>query len=295
MIYTLTFNPAIDYAMYVDSFSEGITNRSSREVLYFGGKGINVSIMLSHLGKENTALGFIAGFTGDALEKAVQESGVNTDFIRLQKGVTRINFKLKGETETEINAAGPDITENDTEKLFEKLDKLKSGDTLILSGSVPPSMPKDIYAKICTRLGGKGIRFVADASRELLLQMLKFRPFVIKPNLQELQETLGRKLETDSEIIDAAKELKAIGAENVLVSLGKKGAILVDADGNVHKAHAVGGKAVNTVGAGDSMLAGFIAGADKDYDYALRLALAAGGATACSDWLAEKDDVMALM
>ena len=295
MIYTLTFNPAIDYAMYVDSFSEGVTNRSSKEVLYFGGKGINVSIMLSRLGKQNTALGFIAGFTGDALEDAVKKAGVKTDFIKLKNGVTRINFKLKGETETEINAAGPDITEDDIGKLFRKLDKLKSGDTLILSGSVPPSLPKDIYATICKSMSKKGIRLVADATRELLLQTLKYRPFVIKPNLQELEETLGRKLETDDEIINGAKALKEMGAENVLVSLGKNGAILVDQNGDIHIAGAVGGKAVNTVGAGDSMLAGFIAGADTDFDYALRLALAAGGATACSDWLAEYDDVMRLM
>lgn len=295
MIYTLTFNPAIDYSMYVDSFTEGMTNRSSKEVLYFGGKGINVSIMLSHLGKENTALGFIAGFTGDALEDAVKKAGVKTDFIKLKYGVTRINFKLKGAAETEINAAGPDITKEDTEKLFEKLDKLKSGDTLILSGSVPPSMPKDIYAKICERMSKKSIRLAADASRDLLLQMLKYHPFVIKPNLQELEETLERKLKTDDDIIVGAKELKEMGAKNVLVSLGKKGAILIDSNDNVHKADAVGGKAVNTVGAGDSMLAGFLAGADKNFDYALRLALAAGGATACSDWLAEYDDVMKLM
>lgn len=295
MIYTLTFNPAIDYAMYVESFCEGVTNRSSHEVLYFGGKGINVSIMLSHLRNKNTALGFVAGFTGEALADAVKKAGVKTDFIKLKKGVTRINFKLKGETETEINAAGPDISEEDTEKLLRKLDRIKKGDTLILSGSVPPSMPKDIYATICERLSGRGIRFVADASRELLLQMLKYRPFVIKPNLQELEETLGRRLETDEDIIEGAKELRKMGAENVLVSLGKRGAVLVDSDGNVHKADAVGGKAVNTVGAGDSMLAGFLAGADKGFGYALRLALAAGGATACSDWLAEYDDVMKLM
>lgn len=295
MIYTLTFNPAIDYAMYVDTFKEGVTNRSSKEVLYFGGKGINVSIMLSHLGKKNTALGFIAGFTGDALEDAVKKSGVKSDFIKLKNGVTRINFKLKGETETEINAAGPDITEDAISKLFRKLDKLKSGDTLILSGSVPPSMPKDIYATICERMSGKGIRLAADATRDLLLQMLKYRPFVIKPNLQELEETLGRRLETDEDIVSGAKELKEMGAENVLVSLGKRGAVLIDSNGGVHRADAVGGKAVNTVGAGDSMLAGFLAGADTDFDYALRLALAAGGATACSDWLAEYDDVMNLM
>lgn len=295
MIYTLTLNPAIDYYMYTDELREGSTNRSKKEALHFGGKGINVSVILSRLGIESIALGFIAGFTGDALQSELSAVGVKTDFIKLKSGLTRINLKIKGSAETEINASGPQISDTDTAELFSQLGKLKNGDTLILSGSIPPTMPQDIYSQICSMLTKKGIKVAVDASRELLLQVLKFRPFVIKPNLHELEETLGKSLETDEEVIDGAKKLKALGAENVLVSLGKRGAILIDSDGTVHKANAVGGKAINTVGAGDSMLAGFIAGLEKGSDYALRLALASGGATACSERLAEKSDILKLM
>ncbi len=295
MIYTVTFNPAIDYVMQLDRLNEGKTNRSKKEALYFGGKGINVSAVLAQLGAKTTAMGFIAGFTGDALEKAVRESGVETDFVVLNKGCTRINLKLKGEQETEINAQGPDIPADKLEELYQKLDKLKKGDTLVLAGSVPSSLPQDIYESILKRLDGRGIRFVVDATKALLLNVLPYKPYLIKPNQHELEELFDRTFTNDEEIAEAAGYLQKKGAKNVLVSLGKNGALLLDEFGMLHRHPALGGKPVNTVGAGDSMVAGFLVGAEKDYAYALRLGSAAGGATACSQGLAEEDDIMALM
>lgn len=295
MIYTLTFNPAIDYVMKTGNLKFGVTNRSENEEIYFGGKGINVSTVLANLGIPNTALGFIAGFTGDALEKSINASGVKTDFIRLENGCTRINVKLKGESETEINAQGPIITDKDIELLYNKLDRLTKGDTLVLAGSVPNTLPQDMYEDILAKLYGKGIRFIVDATGKLLTNVLKYKPFLIKPNRHELEEICGETLSSDEEIIIAAKKLKAAGAVNVLVSLGKDGALLVDEYGGVYKKGAMGGKAINTVGSGDSMVAGFIAGADKGYEYALLLGSAAGSATACSKGLAAKEEIMALI
>ncbi len=295
MIYTVTFNPAIDYVMQLNNFEAGKTNRSERETLCFGGKGINVSSVLAQLGAQTTALGFIAGFTGDALAQAMQNEGIHTDFVVLESGYTRINIKLKGEQETEINAQGPAIPENKLEELYQKLDGLTAGDTLVLAGSVPNSLPQDVYEKILARLQGKGIRFVVDATKELLQNVLKYKPFLIKPNQQELEELFGRAFNTEEEIADAARELKKQGAVNVLVSRGKDGALLIDEFGVLHRQPARGGKPVNTVGAGDSMVAGFLVGADKNYAYALRLGSAAGGATACSQGLARKEDIIALM
>lgn len=295
MVYTVTFNPAIDYCMQTGKIDFGKTNRSSAESLYFGGKGINVAVILVRLGVPAKALGFIAGFTGDALEKAVAEYGVETDFIRLESGYTRINVKLKGECETEINAQGPAITEKELETFFEKLDTLTAGDTLVLAGSVPGTLPKDTYERILERLDGRGIRFVVDATKELLSGALKYRPYLIKPNIHELSELIGKTLTTDEEIVDGAEKLRQMGARNVLVSLGKDGALLLDEFGNVHRAKALGGKPKNTVGAGDSMVAGFIAGAARDYDYALLLGSAAGGATACASGLATREEIEALL
>lgn len=295
MIYTVTFNPAIDYVVYLDGFEAGRTNRARRELLQFGGKGINVSTVLARLGAPTTALGFIAGFTGRALAAAVAKNGVRTDFIELPDGNTRINIKLKSEQETEINACGPEIGRAQLETLFGKLEQLTAGDTLVLAGSVPDSLPSDIYEQILRRLDGRGIRFVVDATRELLRRVLPYRPFLIKPNRQELEELFDAPLLTDADLEAAAAKLQAEGAQNVLVSLGKAGALLLDETGRVFRQPALGGKPVNTVGAGDSMVAGFLVGSETDSETALRLGLAAGGATACSPELATKEEIYALL
>ena len=295
MIYTVTCNPALDYAMCLNGFAEGETNRSVSEYVQFGGKGINVSVVLSRLGVENIALGFVAGFTGEALEKAVRAQGVSTDFIRLQTGMTRINVKLKGDTETEINASGPAVDTASLEMLMEKLDALQAGDTLVLAGSVPGSIPKDIYAQILKRLYGRGVRFAVDATGETLRAVLPFEPFLVKPNLRELEELCARSLSGIDEVITAAKELQAAGAQNVLVSLGGDGALLADANGDVHIAAACKGTPVNTVGAGDSMVAGFLVGIERGYAYALALGTAAGGATAFGEGLADRQAILELL
>ena len=293
MIYTVTLNPALDYILYTEEFVLGRTNRSVKETLYYGGKGINVSAVLTELGVECTALGFIAGFTGNELKRLVKENGLQTDFIPLKKGATRINIKLKGTEETEINAQGPAIDDTDLQLLFQKLDKLKEGDTLVLAGSVPPTLPQDIYEQIAERLGGKGIRLAVDAAGELLKSVLPHRPFLIKPNKQELEGLAGRHLSTEAEIAAAAKELQQMGAEYVLVSLGAEGALLLDQNGYIKKP-AFTGTAINTVGAGDSMVAGFLAGIDHGKEYALKLGIAAGCATAFSERLASKEEIFAL-
>ncbi|MBQ8649567.1 MAG: 1-phosphofructokinase [Clostridia bacterium] len=295
MIYTVTFNPALDYVIYTDNLAIGKTNRSLKENIFFGGKGINVSVVLSRLGVCTTALGFTAGFTGEALEAYLDKENIKTDFIRLKQGNTRINVKLKGENETEINAAGPEITEADIEMLFEKLNSIKSGDVLVLSGSVPKTVKKDIYARILLFVQNKGIKTVVDAAGELLLSALKHKPFLIKPNIDELAEISGRELKSAEDISAAALKLKELGAVNVLVSMGKNGALLIDEFGGVHLKQALGGEPVNTVGAGDSMVAGFLAGCEKGYEYALRLSLASGGATACSEDLATKEQIEELL
>ena len=294
MIYTLTFNPAIDYLMWIGELDLGRTNRSRSEEIQFGGKGINVSTILANLGLETVALGFIAGFTGDALERAVTARGIRTDFICLPHGNTRINVKLKGAAETEINAQGPEIDDTSLALLYQKLENIKKGDTLVLAGSVPGTLPENIYEDILSRLDGRGIRFVVDATGALLTNVLKYHPFLIKPNRAELEEICARKLNTDAEIADAAKELKNRGAVNVLVSLGGDGALLADEFGRIHRVKALPGKVVNTVGSGDSMVAGFLAGAERDYEYALKLGNAAGNATAFSFGLADKESIMAL-
>ena len=295
MIYTVTFNPAVDYVVHLNAFTPGETNRSVSEEIYFGGKGINVSIILAQLGIESTALGFVAGFTGEALEKALATGGTRTDFIRLPDGMTRINVKMKGDCETEINASGPHIDAASLEKLLAKLEVLQAGDTLVLAGSVPGSLPADIYEQILKKLSGKNIRFVVDATGKLLLNVLKYRPFLIKPNRAELEEICGRKLDTQEKLVEGASELKAMGAQNVLISLGKDGALLLDECGKVHTHEVLGGKPVNTVGAGDSMVAGFIAGCEKGYEHALLMGVAAGGATACAKGLATKEEILALL
>lgn len=294
MIYTVTFNPALDYVVGVENLLAGTVNRTRSEKIYYGGKGINVSLILNRLGIENIAYGFLAGFTGEAIKKGLCEQGVKTDFITLKDGLSRINVKIRSSCETEINGQGPDIPQDAIDELFGKLSTIKNGDTLVLAGSIPQTLPSDIYETILNKLSGKGIRFVVDATKDLLLNVLKYHPFLIKPNNFELGEIFGKHLKTKDEIIYCAKELQNKGAENVLVSMGGNGAILLSSDGQIYHIKAVSGKVRNTVGSGDSMVAGFIAGYIKtnDYKYALELGSAAGSATAFSDDLGTYDEIM---
>ena len=295
MIYTVTFNPAIDYVMHTNTIKSGVTNRSFSEEIYFGGKGINVSLVLNELGIETKALGFVAGFTGEAIEGYLADADVETDFVHLESGFSRINVKIKCEEETEINGRGPDISKEKQEEFLQKINKIKDGDTLVLAGSIPPSLPSDIYKTILERLCDRKIRIVVDATGDLLKNTLKYRPFLIKPNKAELEELFGKELSTDAQIIQCAIALQKMGAQNVLVSMAKDGAILLDSHGKVHHCHAHKGVVVNSVGAGDSMVAGFLAGADKGYEYALKLGTASGGATAFSSGLASKYQIENLM
>lgn len=297
MVYTVTFNPALDYVVRVDGFQVGEVNRTSREEIQLGGKGINVSTVLSHLGVDNVALGFLAGFTGQALEEGLRREGIRTDFIWLDQGLTRINVKIKADQESEINGQGPNIDAAALDRLFQKLDKLEWDDVLIVSGSVPSTLPGDIYERILARLEGRGIHFVVDATRDLLCNVLSYHPFLIKPNNLELGEIFGRTLNTDEEIRDCAVQLQQRGARNVLVSMAGDGSLLVDETGGCHRLGVPKGKVRNSVGAGDSMVAGFVAGWLKtgDYAYAQRLGAAAGSATAFSDGLATGDQIMALL
>lgn len=292
MIYTVTFNPALDYVLHLDKLEVGEINRSVSEQIINGGKGINVSTVLKNLGVENTALGFCAGFTGDELERGINADGVKTDFIHLKNGFTRVNVKIRAQEDTDINGQGPKIENEDIEKLFEKLDSLGQEDILVLAGSIPNTLPKDIYERILERLDGRGVKTVVDATGELLVNVLKYKPFLIKPNNDELGEIFGKTLETDEEITEYAIKLREMGAENVLVSMGGAGAILVTADG-CFKRGVAKGKVVNTVGAGDSMVAGFLYGYLKsgDYEYALKTGTAAGGATAFTVGIATKEEI----
>ena len=291
MFYTLTLNPALDYVVKTDGLRLGETNRSNKSEIQLGGKGLNVSYVLGQLGVPSIALGFVAGFTGNELERLATTSGIKTDFVHLSGGMTRINVKLKGDTETEINTLGPTVSDVELDELFSKLDALQNGDTLVMAGSIPPSLPNDIYEKIMQRLYGKGVRFVVDASKDVLLNTLKYKPLLIKPNLAELCDTVGKDLNSEAEIVTAARFLQTKGALNVLVSMGEKGAILVDSRGFEHKAPARQLTPVNTVGAGDSMVAGFLKGLEHGHESALRLAIAAASATAASKDLATKAEI----
>ncbi len=296
MVYTVTFNPAIDYVVKTDKMTSGEVNRANEEKMYFGGKGINVSLVLRELGIKSRAFGFIAGFTGEAIENGLASQGIGTDFVRLKNGFSRINVKIKSDEETELNGRGPDIPDDAVKELFDKLEMIKDGDTLVLAGSIPPSLPSDIYEKILARLEGRKIKTVVDATKDLLLNVLKYRPFLVKPNNHELGEMFGVKLETVEQIAEYAEKLRGMGAENVLVSMAGDGALLIDETGKVYHKGVCKGTVKNSVGAGDSMVAGFIAGAEKgDYEYALKLGTACGGATAFSDGLAEKEDIIRLL
>ena len=297
MIYTVTFNPALDYVVRVEQLITGHVNRTTSEEIYYGGKGINVSVLLQTLGLENVALGFIAGFTGDAIEQGIKSQGIKTEFIRLPEGISRINLKIKADSETEINANGPSIPETAINELFEKLDKLVEGDTLVLAGSIPSTLPDDIYEQIMERLFEKQIQFVVDATNDLLKNVLKYQPFLIKPNNHELGEMFGVTIETEEDIIRYAYELQKMGARNVLVSMASEGAILIDENNMVHRMGVPSGKVVNSVGAGDSMVAGFLAGYIKtgEYSEALRLGTASGSATAFSPGLGSKELIESLL
>ena len=298
MIYTVTFNPAIDYVVRLDKALEvGEVNRAAGEDCVLGGKGINVSGVLHELGCESVALGFVAGETGAWLERGLAAKGLKTDFIHLAEGMTRINVKIKAGTETELNGAGPAIPAHALHDLEKKIDALKEHDVLILAGSIPSSMPQDTYERLLARLDGKGVRCVVDATRELLANVLPFRPFLIKPNNHELGELVGRELTSDEEIIAAARTLQEKGARNVLVSMAGDGALLLDEHGHTHRIGCPKGKVVNSVGAGDSMVAGFVAGylQTDSYDAALRLGTACGSATAFSLGLATQSKIEALL
>lgn len=297
LIYTVTFNPALDYVVRVSGFHAGDLNRTQREDIQFGGKGINVSTVLHNLGVDNVALGFVAGFTGQALEQGLRQGGIRTDFIRLRDGLTRINVKIKAEQETEINGQGPDIPAPALEALFEKLDRLREGDILVLAGSIPSSLPDDIYRRILSRLEGRGILCTVDAARALLCSVLPYRPFLIKPNHLELGEIFEMPLCGDEEICRCARQLQERGARNVLVSMAGDGSLLLDETGGVHRLSAPRGAVRNSVGAGDAMVAGFLAGWLQTGDYAAahRLGAAAGSATAFSEGLATKAEILTLL
>ncbi len=298
MIYTVTLSPSIDYIVRMSSMRFNVTNRTDSEEFYYGGKGINVSQVLAELDLDSTALGFIAGFTGDAIEKGIQNSRIRTEFIRLKEGFTRINIKIKSGGETEINGQGPDIPDEALEELMKKLDRIQDGDTLVLAGSIPKTCPDDIYERMLERVKNKKIMIVVDATRRLLVNSLNAHPFLIKPNRLELAEIFHATVENDRDVEKYARELQKMGARNVIVSLGRQGAFLLDEEGNTHKCGTLKQTAVNTVGAGDSMVAGFIAGYHKthDYGYALKLGSACGNATSFLPGLATRakiDEVFA--
>ncbi len=297
MIYTLTKNPSLDYIVTVPEFSLGMVNRTTDEILYPGGKGINVSLVLKNLGIESTAIGFTAGFTGEELTKRLREDGICTEFIQVKEGLTRINVKVRSERESEINGKGPMINKEDLAVLFSCLDRLQENDILVLGGSVPVSVPSTLYMEIMKNLRGRNIKIVVDATKDLLLNVLEYNPFLIKPNNHELGEIFGRKLMTKTEVIEYACKLKAMGAQNVLVSMAGDGAVMVTENGEVYEAAAPKGIVKNSVGAGDSMVAGFLAGYlnKEDYREAFKMGVCTGSASAFSDGMARLEEVLDLM
>ncbi|WP_160691886.1 1-phosphofructokinase [Clostridium sp. C2-6-12] len=297
MINTITLNPSLDYIVKVDSFKVDSLNRIEEERICAGGKGINVSIVLKNLGVENTALGYVAGFTGDEILSQIESHGVSCDFVKLKKGFSRINVKLKSDGETEINGAGPEITEDDLKVLYDKLSHLTKGDYLILSGSIPTSVPDDIYENIMNSLLDIGVEFIVDATKDLLLKVLKYKPFLIKPNHHELAEMFNVELNSDDDIIKYGKKLQEMGAKNVLISMAGDGAILIPENGEAIKRDVPKGVLKNSVGAGDSMVAGFLCGYLKNNDIAeaFKMGIATGSASAFSDNLATEEEVYSLL
>ena len=297
MIFTVTLNPSIDYVVRLDKLTNGITNRTTSEEYYFGGKGINVSCVLAELGLDSTAYGFVAGFTGEAIEKGIRNDRIITDFIKLKHGISRINIKIKAGEETEINCQGPHIDDSELERLLQKIDRIASGDTLVIAGSIPNTMPDDVYERMLERISRKDVKIVVDATKQLLVNSLKYKPFLIKPNRQELSEIFGTEVKTEEDIEKYAKELQKMGAKNVLISLGGEGAMLIDENGEKHKAGVLKEKVINTVGSGDSMVAGFVAGYEKEhsYSYALKLGSVCGNATAFLSGLATREKIDELL
>ena len=294
MIYTVTFNPSLDYIVSVDDFKLGLTNRTSSELILPGGKGTNVSTVLKNLGLESTALGFVAGFTGNEIVKRLNDMGIKSDFISIENGISRINLKLKSIDGTEINGAGPDISEEKVNELMDKLNQLKEGDVLVLAGSIPSSMSDNIYRDIMADLKDRGVMIVVDATKDLLLNVLEYHPFLIKPNNHELGEIFDVKLTTREEVIPYGRKLQEKGARNVLVSMAGEGAVLIAEDGQVFDAPAPKGKLINGVGAGDSMVAGFVAGwiEKQDYEYAFHMGVASGSASAFLENHATKEEII---
>lgn len=297
MIYTVTFNPSLDYIVTVPQFVCGRVNRTTEEKIFPGGKGINVSMVLKNLGLENTALGFYAGFTGEELKRLVEEKGICADFIPVREGMTRINVKLRSEQESEINGQGPAIAAEDIDALYAKLERLKEGDILVMAGSIPDVMPQTIYMDIMKRLAGKNLKIVVDATRDLLVNVLPYHPFLIKPNNHELGEIFGVTIEDKAKVVAYARKLQEKGARNVLVSMAGAGAVLVADDGSVFQAKAPKGRVVNSVGAGDSMVAGFLTGYLKEgsYEKAFQMGVCTGSASAFSEELATRAEVMELL
>lgn len=308
MIYTVTFNPSLDYIVGVDNFETGKVNRTCEEVIFPGGKGINVSIVLNNLGMENTPLGFIAGFTGNEIKRLLATYHISDEFIQVQEGISRINVKLRSLTqnadgekkvseESEINGQGPKIDENALARFFHQLDKLQKGDVLILAGSIPSVLPSTIYRDIMARLKDRQILIAVDATNSLLVNVLEYHPFLVKPNNLELGEIFGVTLTGKDEVIIYAKKLQEMGARNVLVSMAGEGAVLVAEDGTTYRTKAPKGKVKNSVGAGDSMVAGFVYGylTEKSYEKAFYYGVCTGSASAFSENLATKEEVEALL
>lgn len=297
MIYTVTFNPALDYTVSVDDFKMGMTNRTTEEKIFPGGKGINVSIVLRNLGFDNTALGFIAGFTGEEIKRRVEQIGCRAEFIKVKEGLSRINVKLKSAEGTEINGAGPDIDADSLQKLLGRMDEIQKGDILVLAGSIPKSLPDSIYMDIMERLKDKDILIVVDATKDLLVNVLKHHPFLIKPNNHELAEIFKAEIKDKKDVAVYAKKLQEMGARNVLVSMAGNGAVLLAENGEIYEANAPKGKLVNAVGAGDSMVAGFLAGwlETGNYEKAFHMGVATGSASAFSEELATLKEVEELL
>ena len=296
MIYTVTFNPSLDYTIHVENFELGKVNRTVQEDIYAGGKGINVSMVLKNLGYETTAFGFLSGFTGQEIERLLKEKGISTEFIHIENGTSRINLKIRSDVESEINGMGPVIREKDLELLYEQLDTLKDDDVLVLAGSIPAGMPQSIYRDIMSRLQSKRIKIAVDATKDLLMNVLAYHPFVIKPNNHELGEIFGVTLKTREEVIPYGRKLQEKGARNVLISMAGEGAVLIAENGEVYSSPAPKGTLVNGVGAGDSMVAGFMAGwmEKQDYEYAFHMGISAGSASAFSENLATKEEIQAV-
>ena len=293
MVYTVTLNPALDYVMKLKNLRTDDINRTDGEEIYYGGKGINVSVILTQLDIPNTALGFLGGFTGKKLEEMLESDGISCDFNYLKSGDTRINVKIKADKEIDLNACGPEITQEDMQSFLKKLDGIRDGDYLILAGSIPKTLPDDIYEQMLERVSDRTVNCVVDATGDLLKNVLKYKPFLIKPNHHELGDLFSVEIKSDEDIAKYSKKLQEMGAKNVLVSMAKDGAMLTDENGNVHKIGNAKGKLVNSVGCGDSMVAGFTAGYIKtaDYSYALRLGSACGNATAFSEKLATREEI----